>query len=162
MFCRCKDTKDISLKIKACLYLCFFIQKSALLHEIRYHIHCFSFLFVNRWSSERRGWIYSDFPESWERKAKEHVIRYCLPDSSLLLSYNPETSSRVTLASLGTVFQTTNNQQPTTDNRQPTTNKTTILYKRYGNANAKSYTIEPYCISNAGMYWGTSIIQKQS
>ena len=31
---------------------------------------------------------------------------YCLPDSSLLLSYNPETSSRVTLASLGTVFQT--------------------------------------------------------
>ena len=31
---------------------------------------------------------------------------YCLPDSSLLLSYNPETSSRVTLASLGIVFQT--------------------------------------------------------
>ena len=41
-----------------------------------------------------------------EPKAKEHVIRYCLPDSSLLLSYNPETSSRVTLASLGIVFQT--------------------------------------------------------
>ena len=40
-----------------------------------------------------------------EPKAKEHVIRYCLPDSSLLLSYNPETSSRVTLASLGIVFQ---------------------------------------------------------
>ena len=31
---------------------------------------------------------------------------YCLPDSSLLLSYNPETASRVTLASLGIVFQT--------------------------------------------------------
>ena len=41
-----------------------------------------------------------------EPKAKEHVIRYCLPDSSLLLSYNPETSSRVTLASLCIVFQT--------------------------------------------------------
>ena len=81
-----------------------------------------------------------------EPKAKEHVIRYCLPDSSLLLSYNPETSSRVTLASLGTVFQTTNNQQPTT-------NKTTILYKRYGNANAKSYTIEPYCIKLHKQRW---------
>ena len=31
--------------------------------------------------------------------------RYCLPDSSLLLSYNPETASRVTLASLGIAFQ---------------------------------------------------------
>ena len=31
---------------------------------------------------------------------------YCLPDSSLLLSYNPETASRVTLATLGIVFQT--------------------------------------------------------
>ena len=41
-----------------------------------------------------------------EPKAKEHVIRYCLPDSSLLLSYNPETLSLVTLASLGIVFQT--------------------------------------------------------
>ena len=30
---------------------------------------------------------------------------YCLPDSSLLLSYNPETSSRVTLAALGIGFQ---------------------------------------------------------
>ena len=38
---------------------------------------------------------------------------YCLPDSSLLLSYNPETASRVTLATLGIVFQTnllTNNK----------------------------------------------------
>ena len=31
---------------------------------------------------------------------------YCLPDSSFLLSCSPETSSRVTLASLGIVFQT--------------------------------------------------------
>ena len=34
------------------------------------------------------------------------IIRYCLPDSSPIYVYNPETSSRVTLASLGTVFQT--------------------------------------------------------
>ena len=58
-----------------------------------------------------------------EPKAKEHVIRYCLPDSSLLLSYNPETSSRVTLASLGIVFQTTKQQNNKTT-RQPD-NKTT-------------------------------------
>jgi len=31
---------------------------------------------------------------------------YCLPDSRLLIVCNPETSSRVTLATLGTVFQT--------------------------------------------------------
>ena len=31
---------------------------------------------------------------------------YCLPDSRLLHAFNPETSSRVTLAPLGTVFQT--------------------------------------------------------
>ena len=34
------------------------------------------------------------------------VSRYCLPDSTSLYGYNPETSSRVTLATLGTVFQT--------------------------------------------------------
>ncbi|MDY4843895.1 MAG: hypothetical protein SO154_07455 [Prevotella sp.] len=34
------------------------------------------------------------------------MSRYCLPDSTSLYSYNPETSSRVTLATLGTVFQT--------------------------------------------------------
>ena len=49
--------------------------------------------------------------------------------------------------------QTTNNQQPTTDNQQPTTNQITILYKRYGNANAKSYTIEPYCIKLHKQRW---------
>ena len=44
-------------------------------------------------------------------------------------------------------------RQPTTDNQQPTTNNTTILYKRYGNANAKSYTIEPYCIKLHKQRW---------
>ena len=33
-------------------------------------------------------------------------IWYCLPDSRPAMLLNPETSSRVTLASLGTVFQT--------------------------------------------------------
>ena len=46
-------------------------------------------------------------------------IRYCLPDSSFLLSCSPETSSRVTLAALGIGFQP---KLPTTDNRQPITN----------------------------------------
>jgi len=32
--------------------------------------------------------------------------RYCLPDSNLYIGRNPETLSRVTLASLGIVFQT--------------------------------------------------------
>ena len=49
---------------------------------------------------------------------------YCLPDSRPLLIYNPETSSRVTLALLGIVFQTklptTNNPQPITNTPQPT------------------------------------------
>ena len=34
-----------------------------------------------------------------------HISWYCLPDSYSSLGYNPETSSRVTLASLGTGFQ---------------------------------------------------------
>ena len=25
-----------------------------------------------RWSSERRGWVYSDYPESWQRKTKSN------------------------------------------------------------------------------------------
>ena len=32
-------------------------------------------------------------------------VWYCLPDSRSLIGYNPETSSRVTLASLGIAFQ---------------------------------------------------------
>ena len=43
------------------------------------------------------------------------VARYCLPDSRLSLSCNPETSSRVTLAALGIGFQP----------NLPTSNKTT-------------------------------------
>ena len=39
--------------------------------------------------------------------------RYCLPDSHFLLVFNPETSSRVTLAALGIGFQP-NLHQPTT------------------------------------------------
>ena len=34
-----------------------------------------------------------------------YIARYCLPDSSPLRGYSPETSSRVTLASLGIGFQ---------------------------------------------------------
>ncbi|MCI7269126.1 MAG: hypothetical protein MR561_02720 [Prevotella sp.] len=33
------------------------------------------------------------------------MSRYCLPDSYPLLAFNPETSSRVTLAALGIGFQ---------------------------------------------------------
>ena len=40
------------------------------------------------------------------RRRRSTTMWYCLPDNSLLLSYNPETSSRVTLALLGIVFQT--------------------------------------------------------
>ena len=36
------------------------------------------------------------------------VRESCLPDSLSLLVYNPETASQVTLAALGTVFQTDN------------------------------------------------------
>ena len=38
--------------------------------------------------------------------------RYCLPDSSSLHGYSPETASRVTLALLAIVFQT---KPPSTD-----------------------------------------------
>ncbi len=49
------------------------------------------------------------FERLWLSRSDEHKrydIWYCLPDSRSLCGYNPETSSRVTLASLGTVFQT--------------------------------------------------------
>ena len=45
---------------------------------------------------------------------------YCLPDSSPILVFTPETSSRVTLASLGIGFQP---NLPTSNNRQPITDK---------------------------------------
>ncbi len=55
------------------------------------------------------------------------LLRYCLPDSSLIYVYNPETSSRVTLASLGTVFQTDNKSTIQLNNKTTTqlNNKTT-------------------------------------
>ena len=60
---------------------------------------------------------------------------YCLPDSLSLLVYNSETASRVTLATLGIVFQTklptTDNQTPTTKHRQPNTNNQTPTTYHY-------------------------------
>ena len=52
-------------------------------------------------------------------KAKEDTLCKVLSSRQLFfmyVSYNPETSSRVTLATLGIVFQT---KLPTTDNQQP-------------------------------------------
>ena len=52
------------------------------------------------------------------------IARYCLPDSRLSLSCNPETSSQVTLAALGIGFQpnlTTSNK--TTKQRDDYTTK---------------------------------------
>ena len=49
-------------------------------------------------------------------------LRYCLPDSSPLHFHNPETASRVTLAMLGTVFQT---DQKTTKQHKQLNNKAT-------------------------------------
>ena len=49
-----------------------------------------------------------------------------------------------------------NNQttkQPDNKITRQQNNQTTILYKRYGNANAKSYTIEPYCIKLHKQRW---------
>ena len=78
---------------------------------------------------------------------------YCLPDSLSLLVYNPETSSWVTLALLGTVFQTATTyfinpetasrvtlasldtvfqtKLPTTDNQQPNTNNLSLYFFIY-------------------------------
>ena len=39
-------------------------------------------------------------------QGKSYEFWYCLPDSRFFPVCNPETSSRVTLATLGTVFQT--------------------------------------------------------
>ena len=47
--------------------------------------------------------------------------------------------------------KTTKQQNNKTTRQQ--NNQTTILYKRYGNANAKSYTIEPYCIKLHKQRW---------
>ena len=61
------------------------------------------------------------------------------------------------LLSLRSVLSSRQQNNKTTKQQN---NKTTILYKRYGNANAKSYTIEPYCIKLHKQRWyvlGTSI-----
>ena len=47
-----------------------------------------------------------DSTTTWQNPLYPLMSRYCLLDSYPLLAFNPETSSRVTLASLGTVFQT--------------------------------------------------------
>ena len=44
-------------------------------------------------------------------------------------------------------------RQPDNQTTKQQNNQTTILYKRYGNANAKSYTIEPYCIKLHKQRW---------
>ncbi len=64
------------------------------------------------------------------------LLRYCLPDSSPIYVYNPETSSRVTLASLGTVFQTDKKSTIQLSNKTTTqlNNKTT---KRLNNKTTK-------------------------
>ena len=59
------------------------------------------------------------------------LLRYCLPDSSPLHFHNPETASRVTLAMLGTVFQT---DQKTTKQHKQLNNKAT---KQLNNQTAK-------------------------
>ena len=51
---------------------------------------------------------------------------YCLPDSLSLLVYNPETASRVTLAALGTVFQTDN--KTTRQQNKPFSQATTVAW----------------------------------
>ena len=52
-------------------------------------------------------------------------IRYCLPDSSFLLVLNPETSSRVTLATLGIGFQPNLHTTPDNQTTKQQTNKPT-------------------------------------
>ena len=54
------------------------------------------------------------------------------------------------LLSLRSVLSSRQQNNKTTKQQH---NQTTILYKRYGNANAKSYTIEPYCIKLHKQRW---------
>ena len=54
------------------------------------------------------------------------------------------------LLSLRSVLSSRQQNNKTTKQQN---NKTTILYKRYGNANVKSYTIEPYCIKLHKQRW---------
>ena len=69
----------------------------------------------------RLGWkpIPSKARVTRDDEQAHYNARYCLPDSHFLLVFNPETSSRVTLAALGIGFQPNlpsmplNNQKPT-------------------------------------------------
>ena len=65
----------------------------------------------------RLGWkpIPSKARVTRDDEQAHYNARYCLPDSHFLLVFNPETSSRVTLAALGIGFQP-NLHQPTTYN----------------------------------------------
>ena len=54
------------------------------------------------------------------------------------------------LLSLRSVLSSRQQNNKTTKQQN---NQTTILYKRYGNTNAKSYTIEPYCIKLHKQRW---------
>ena len=69
----------------------------------------------------RLGWkpIPSKARVTRDDEQAHYNARYCLPGSHFLLVFNPETSSRVTLATLGIGFQP---KLPTTENLQPLTN----------------------------------------
>ena len=64
----------------------------------------------------RLGWkpVPSKARVTRDDEQAHYNARYCLPDSNFLLVFNPETSSRVTLAALGIGFQP-NLHQPTTN-----------------------------------------------
>ena len=65
----------------------------------------------------RLGWkpIPSKARVTRDDEQAHYNARYCLPDSHFLLVFNPETSSRVTLATLGIASsQIYTNHQPTT------------------------------------------------
>ena len=71
-----------------------------MLHSMKFLLHfrkCYNGQIQCFNDSQENYWLlFCCLLESW----------YCLPDSRLLHVWNPETTSRVTLASLGTVFQT--------------------------------------------------------
>ena len=62
----------------------------------------------------RLGWnpIPSKARVTRDDEQAHYNARYCLPDSHFLLVFNPETSSRVTLAALGIGFQPNLHQPP--------------------------------------------------
>ena len=70
---------------------------------------------------------------------------------SVLSSRQPTTKQQNNKITRQPDNKTTRQQNNKTTRQQ--NNQTTILYKRYGNANAKSYTIEPYCIKLHKQRW---------